>query len=293
MTGMDAGVIRGGDAARHPDGDELATFRTTSGARSAGSAAPVLRTLRRLLVPLALLLLWQLVISLGIYTRGQLPAPLDVVAAGRELAATGQLWPNILISIQRVLLGFACGSAVAILVGLAVGLSRTVEEMVAPTLQAIRAVPSLAWVPLLLLWMGLYEGPKLTLVAIGAFFPVYTNLVAGIRQIDRKLIEVGRAYGLRGPSLVGQVLLPASLPSLLTGLRLGLAQGWLFLVAAELIAAQRGLGFLLIDSQNTGRVDIIVFSIIVLAVLGKTSDWLLQLLERRLLRWSDTFRGGA
>lgn len=293
MTGMDAGVIRGGDAARQPDDDDLARVGPTIGTRSTVSPAPVLRTLRRLLVPVALLLLWQVVISLGIYTRGQLPAPLDVVAAGRELAATGQLWPNILISIQRVLLGFACGSAVAILVGLAVGLSRTVEEMLAPTLQAIRAVPSLAWVPLLLLWMGLYEGPKLTLVAIGAFFPVYTNLVAGIRQIDRKLIEVGRAYGLRGPSLVGQVLLPASLPSLLTGLRLGLAQGWLFLVAAELIAAQRGLGFLLIDSQNTGRVDIIVFSIIVLAVLGKTSDWLLQLLERRLLGWSDTFRGGA
>jgi sulfonate transport system permease protein len=293
MTGIDAGAIRGRDAARQPDGDGPATFGPTVSARPAVSPAPVVRTLRRLLVPVALLLLWQLVISLGVYTRGQLPAPLDVVAAARELAATGQLWPNILISIQRVLLGFACGSAVAIVVGLAVGLSRTVEEMVAPTIQAIRAVPSLAWVPLLLLWMGLYEGPKLTLVAIGVFFPVYTNLVAGIRQIDRKLVEVGRAYGLRGPSLVGQVLLPASLPSLLTGLRLGLAQGWLFLVAAELIAAQRGLGFLLIDSQNTGRVDIIVFSIIVLAVLGKTSDWLLQLLERRLLRWSDTFRGGT
>jgi len=137
------------------------------------------------------------------------------------------------------------------------------------------------------------EGPKVTLVAIGAFFPVYTNLVGGIRQIDRKLVEVGYAYGLRGLVLVRQVMLPASLPSLLTGLRMGLAQGWLFLVAAELIAASQGLGFLLIDSQNTGRADIIVLSIVLLALLGKITDWLLQLLEHRLLRWTDTFKGHA
>jgi sulfonate transport system permease protein len=164
--------------------------------------------------------------------------------------------------------------------------------MVGPTLQAIRAVPSLAWVPLLILWMGIGEEPKITLVAIGAFFPIYTNLVAGIRQIDRKLVEVGRAYGMRGLALVRGVMLPASLPSLFTGLRLGLAQAWLFLVAAELIASSRGLGFLLTDSANTSRVDITVLSIILLALLGKTTDWLLQIVERRILRWSDTFQGG-
>jgi sulfonate transport system permease protein len=139
--------------------------------------------------------------------------------------------------------------------------------------------------------MGIGEEPKLTLVAIGAFFPIYTNLVAGIRQIDRKLVEVGRAYGLRGLALVRGVMFPASLPSLFTGLRLGLAQAWLFLVAAELIASSRGLGFLLTNSANTSRVDITVMSIIMLALLGKTTDWLLQLVERRILRWSDTFQG--
>ena len=255
--------------------------------------APGVRALRKLLVPLALLLLWQVVVELEVYSTAQLPAPLDVVAALRELHSIDLLIPNVLVSVQRVLTGFAWGAAIALVVGLAVGLSRTVEELLAPTLQAIRAVPSLAWVPLLLLWLGIGEQPKLTLIAIGAFFPLYTNLVAGIRQIDRKLVEVGRAYGLRGLQLVREVMLPASLPSLLTGLRLGLAQGWLVLVAAELIASSRGLGFLLIDSSNTGRADITVMAIILLALLGKTSDWLLQLLERRLLRWTDTFRGGA
>ena len=279
----------------------MATAKPTIGARArwrapAGRWAPPTprwRALRGLVLPALLLVLWQLLIERGVYSRGQLPAPLDVVTAARELAANDQLGPHVLTSLRRVLLGFAWGGGVALAVGLAVGLSRTVEAYVAPTLQAIRAVPSLAWGPLLLLWLGLYEAPKLTLVAIGAFFPVYTNLVAGIRQIDRKLVEVGRAYGLRGPSLVAGVLVPASLPSLLTGLRLGLAQGWLFLVAAELIAASQGLGFLLLDGSNTSRVDISVLALILLALLGKTSDWGLGLLERRLLRWSDTFKGGA
>jgi sulfonate transport system permease protein len=246
---------------------------------------------RKLVVPLLLLVVWQLVVELGLYSRGQLPLPIDVLAAVRELYDRGQLFPNIGVSVQRVLVGFGWGAAIALVFGLSVGVSRTVEEYVGPTLQAIRAVPSLAWVPLLILWMGIGEEPKLTLVAIGAFFPIYTNLVAGIRQIDRKLVEVGRAYGLRGLALVRGVMLPASLPSLFTGLRLGLAQAWLFLVAAELIASSRGLGFLLTNSANTSRVDITVMSIIMLALLGKTTDWLLQLVERRILRWSDTFQG--
>ncbi len=259
-------------------------------ARARG-ALPRARALRTLLVPAALVVLWQIVTLAGVFDRSQLPGPLDVVSAGWELAATNQLWGHLAASLLRVFWGFGLGSLVAIALGLSVGLSRVVEELLAPTIQAIRAIPSLAWVPLLVLWMGVDEGPKITLVAIGAFFPVYTNLVAGIRQIDRKLVEVGYAYGLRGLVLVRQVMLPASLPSLLTGLRLGLAQGWLFLVAAELIAASRGLGFLLVDGQNSGRADIIVMSIVLLALLGKLTDALLQSLERRLLRWTDTFRG--
>ncbi len=259
-------------------------------ARARG-ALPRVRALRTLLVPAALVVLWQIVTLAGVFDRSQLPGPLDVVSAGWELAATNQLWGHLAASFARVFWGFGLGSLVAIALGLSVGLSRIVEELLAPTIQAIRAIPSLAWVPLLVLWMGVDEGPKITLVAIGAFFPVYTNLVAGIRQIDRKLVEVGYAYGLRGLVLVREVMLPASLPSLLTGLRLGLAQGWLFLVAAELIAASRGLGFLLVDGQNSGRADIIVMSIVLLALLGKLSDALLQSLERRLLRWTDTFRG--
>jgi sulfonate transport system permease protein len=252
-------------------------------------ALPSPRIVLKLVVPAALLVLWQAIVWKGVYSKSQLPAPLDVWHAVRQMDQRDELAMHVRASLERVARGFAIGSLIAIGLGLVVGLSRVVDEMVSPTVQAVRAVPSLAWVPLLILWMGIGERPKITLIAIGVFFPVFANLVSGIRQIDRKLIEAASAYGLRGFSLAWQVILPASVPSLLTGLRLGLAQGWLFLVAAELMGASRGFGFLLIDGQNSGRADIIVMSIIVLAILGKLSDWLLQLLERRLLRWSDSF----
>ena len=247
--------------------------------------------LRALAVPLLILALWQFAVNMEVYSRSQLPAPLDVVAAAQEKQDYGLLIPNIAISAQRVAIGWGVGSVVAIVIGLLVGFSLTAEGLLAPTLQALRAVPSLAWVPLFVLWFGIDETPKLLLIGLGAFFPVYTNLVAGVRQIDRKLVEVGRAYGLRGLSLTREILLPAALPSLSTGLRLGLAQAWLFLVAAELIAASRGLGFLLVDGSNTGRADIILMSIVILALIGKSTDWFLSRIERRLLRWNDTFLG--
>jgi len=254
-------------------------------------AIPGLGRLRALVLPALILVAWQVAVNREVYSRGQLPAPLDVLAAGQELQNIGILVPNVLASMQRVGIGWGIGALVAIIIGLLVGFSRQIQGFVDPTLQAFRAVPSLAWVPLFVLWLGIGEAPKLTLIAIGAFFPVYTNLVSGVRQIDRKLVEVGRAYGLGGWALTKEILLPAALPSLFTGLRLGLAQAWLFLVAAELIAASRGLGFLLIDAQNTGRADIILLSIVLLALIGKGTDFLLARAERRFLRWSDTYKG--
>jgi sulfonate transport system permease protein len=146
-------------------------------------------------------------------------------------------------------------------------------------------------VPFLLLWMGLDEAPKVTLIAIGGFFPVYLNLVAGVRQTDRKLIEVGYVFGLTRVELVRRIVLPSALPYLLAGLRIGLGQSWLFLVAAELIASTRGLGFLLIDGQNTARPDVMLVGILVLAGLGKLSDAALRGIEHRALRWTDGFDG--
>jgi sulfonate transport system permease protein len=238
-----------------------------------------------MVLPVLLLGAWQWSATSGAFSSSQLPTPAAVFSALMELIERGTFWSHVAISLQRVLLGFALGASAGLLIGSIVGLSRTASRLLSPTIQAFRAVPSLAWVPLLVLWMGIYEGPKVTLVAIGAFFPVFTTVASGFMHADRKLIEVGRAYGLSGPSLVTGVLLPTAAPTIFAGLRLGLAQSWLFVVAAELIASSKGLGFLLIDSQNTLRTDILLLSIITLAILGKTTDYILATIERRTLRW--------
>lgn len=238
-----------------------------------------------MVVPVVLLGLWQWGATNGSFSSSQLPTPAAVFSAMLELIERGTFWSHVAISLQRVLVGFAIGASFGLLIGSVVGLSKTASRILSPTIQAFRAVPSLAWVPLLVLWMGIYEGPKVTLVAIGAFFPVFTTVASGFMHADRKLIEVGRAYGLSGVSLVTGVLLPAASPTIFAGLRLGLAQSWLFVVAAELIASSKGLGFLLIDSQNTLRTDILLLAIISLAILGKTTDYILSTIERRTLRW--------
>jgi len=245
-----------------------------------------------LLIPCLLLLAWWLSTDVGhAFTENQLPPPRGLWSALTELVEHGDFARHVSASLRRVGLGFAVGASFGLVVGTIVGLSRLVERLLDPTLQAVRNVPSLAWVPFLLLWLGIDETPKITLIAIGAFFPVYLNLVSGIRQVDRKLVEVGEIFGLPPIALVLRIYLPAAAPYALTGLRIGIGQAWLFLVAAELIASTRGLGFLLVDGQNNLRPDMMLVSILTLAVLGKAADSLLRLVEVKLLVWSDTFRG--
>jgi sulfonate transport system permease protein len=240
-----------------------------------------------LIVPALLVVLWQASTSLGVFSIVQLPPPGMVVAAGVDLFERGLLTQYVAVSTQRVLAGFAIGASLGLMLGALTGLARFWDAVLGPTLGAIRAVPSLAWVPLLILWLKIGDGSKLTLIAIGAFFPVYTTVAVALRHVDRHLVEAGRAYGLRGLRLFLAVQLPAVLPAVISGLRLALAQSWLFLVAAELIASSAGLGFLLVDSQNNGRVDRILLAIISLAVLGKTTDAILGVFERwAVRRWA-------
>lgn len=245
--------------------------------------------LQGLLVPLTLVVCWESAVKFNLISAHLMPPPSEIAGTLRDLIADGSLWLHIGVSALRVLIGFLIGAGLAIVVGALLGLSRRLDILFDPTLQALRAIPSLAWVPLLLLWQGIDELPKITLIAIGAFFPVYLSLVAGIHNVDRKLVEVGAMYGLGHLALIRRILLPAALPSLLTGVRTGLSLSWMFMVAAELIAATRGLGYLLTDGRETGRADLVIVAIITLALLGKLSDSLLRGLEHRLLAWRDVF----
>lgn len=254
------------------------------------AAAAWRRRLKGLTLPLAAIALLEIAVRLGWLPAHQMPAPSDILLTLQDLAA-GSLWTHIGASSARVFSGFAIGAGLALLVAAWVGLSRSAEAYLEPTFAALRAIPSLAWVPLLLLWLGIDETSKVVLIAIGAFFPVYLNAVAAIRNIDRKLVEVGQMYGFGPVRLAWRILLPAALPGLFTGLRSGLSLAWMFLVAAELIAATKGLGYLLTDGRETSRPDVVLASIIVLALLGKVSDGLLAALEQRYLAWRDAFSG--
>lgn len=246
--------------------------------------------LKGLALPVALLLLLEIAVRVGWVQSYQMPAPSEIATTLTDLA-DGALWKHIGASLTRVLSGFVIGAGLALMFAAWVGLSREAEAYLEPTFAGLRSIPSLAWVPLLLLWLGIGETSKIVLIAIGAFFPVYLNGVAAIRNIDRKLVEVGQIFRFSQRQMIVHVFLPAALPGLFTGLRSGLSLAWMFLVAAELIAATKGLGYLLSDGRETSRPDIVLAAIIVLAVLGKLTDGVLAMLERRFLAWRDTFKG--
>jgi len=241
-----------------------------------------------LLLPAAVLVGAELGVRAGLIPANLLPAPSEIAQTIAYLAHNG-LAGHIASSTLRVLLGFAAGAGLAVLLGAAVALNRRTEAVLDPSFQALRAIPSLAWVPLLLLWFGIDETPKLVLIAIGAFFPVYMGVSSGIRGVDRKLIEVAQLYQLGRVALARRVLLPAALPAVMTGLRNELSLAWMFMVAAELIAASQGLGYLLSDGRETSRADIVLAAIVLLAVLGKVSDSLMLALENRMLCWRDSY----
>lgn len=248
-----------------------------------------LSILKGLTLPVILIALCEVLVRSGVIEPYLLPAPSSLLQSLAELAE-GDLWQHIGLSSWRVVLGFVIGSGLGLIFAIFVGLNKQAEEFLEPSFSAIKSIPSLAWIPLLLLWLGIDEASKITLIAIGAFFPTYTNTVAAIQGVDRKLIEVAQVYRLKYWQQIQQIVLPAASPGILTGLRNSLSLSWMFMIAAELIAATQGIGYLLSDGRETSRPDIVIIAIILLAILGKVSDKLMKILETRLLRWRDVVK---
>ena len=269
--------------------DDLALARSSTPVRRRGVREIPLgaRIALGAVLPIAIVAFWQLIVVLEVVPSYRLPSPLDVVNAGVDLYNRGLLMLHVAISTQRVLIGFVVGSLFGLVVASFVGLSQVGRYLISPTLGGVRSIPSLAWVPLLILYLGINEDSKVVLISIGAFFPVYTVVSNALRHVDPHLLEAGRAYGYTGVRLLALVQLPAIVPAVVSGLRLALSQSWLFLVAAELLGAAMGLGFLLVESGQNGRTDRIFLTILLLAILGIVSDAIVGVLERFLLkRWS-------
>jgi sulfonate transport system permease protein len=209
------------------------------------------------------------------------PAPSRILTTLAALGASGALLRHVSVTLLRVCLGLLLGGCLGSVFGVLTGRSPKLRALLDPSFQALRSIPSLAWVPLFLLWLGIGEGSKVALIALGVFFPVYLNLTTGLAAIDPRLLEVSELYAYRGWKLASRVLLPAALPAYVTGLRSGLGLGWMFVVAAELMGASRGLGYLLVDGQTTSRPELVMAAILLFALLGKLTDLGLVLLGAR------------
>jgi sulfonate transport system permease protein len=234
-----------------------------------------------ILLPAGVLLAWQAAGTT--ISQDLLPAPLTVLRCLVAMTASGELAANLAASLRRLALGFGLGASIGTLLGSLTGGSRRARRLLDPTVQALRSVPSIAWVPPFILWFGILEGSKVYLIALGAFFPVYLNLMAGIMNVDRKLIEVGQVLTLTPVQLVRYILVPASLPAYFIGLRTGLGLAWMFVAAAELMGASEGLGYLLMDAEQTGRPERVLAAILVFALCGKATDWLVERAGARIV----------
>ncbi|CAN7657265.1 ABC transporter permease [Pararhizobium sp. LjRoot255] len=241
-------------------------------------------------VPVAVLLIWEASIASGLFTGRLMPPPSRVIATLWGLLLSGDLIDHISITTLRVILGFGLGAVAGTIAGAVTGYFGPARRLFDPTIQALRAIPSIAWVPLFILWFGIFETSKVTLIAVGVFFPIYLGVCGALQSVDRKIVEVGRIFRLSGFALVRRILLPSILPSYILSLRSGLGLGWMFVVAAEFMGASEGLGYLLVDGQQLGKPDQIIAAIITFALIGKATDSLLVVATASLVRWQDNFR---
>jgi sulfonate transport system permease protein len=275
-------------AAREPT-PAVARPQPAAAERSArGSRAAI--SLRRLISPLALLALWQFASTAGVISAQKLPPPTQIWSTAVSLITTnspayGTLQGAMVVSLERVAIGFGCGALVAMTLAIIAGLSRLGEYAVDPLLQILCTLPLFGLIPVFIVWFGIGQLPKIILIAIGTAIPLYLNAFSGIRNVDPKLIELGRALQLRRGELVRTIVLPGALPQILVGLRQSLAYAWLALVVAEQINADAGLGFMINQATQFNQNNVILVALLVYCILGLLTGGVVRLLERRALVW--------
>ncbi len=268
----------------------MSLAESLSQARSRSFRIPRADGLTQWIVPLVILLVWQVACVTGFVSARVLPAPSDVAVAGWKLLLSGELVRNIWVSFWRASVGFLIGGGIGFIFGLANGLSELSSKLTDTTLQMVRNVPHLALIPLVILWFGIDESAKLFLVALGVFFPIYLNTLHGIRTVDPQLIEMGRIYRMGNGELFRRVIFPGALPSIFVGLRFALGIMWLTLIVAETIAASSGLGYMAMQAREFMLIDVVVLSILIYALLGKVADSTARVLERFTLSWHPAFQ---
>jgi len=264
-----------------------AAARPTGSRRLGARGRRLLVPSARALSPLAILLLWQLASATGALPESTLESPSAIASTAWDLIQSGELPDALLISLQRALIGLAIGTVAAVVLGTIAGLSKIGDAIVDPPMQMVRTLPLFGLVPLFILWFGIGETPKVTLVALGVVIPLYLNLVAALRGIDPDLREVAATLRLTRAEQFRHVIVPGALPGALVGFRQSLGVAWLALIVAEQINASEGLGYLINNARDFLRTDIVVVGLLAYAALGLITDAIVRAAERRALRWRD------
>jgi ABC-type nitrate/sulfonate/bicarbonate transport system permease component len=237
----------------------------------------------------AFLALWSLlsgaVVVLKLFNPIFLPGPWLVLGSVLDMAVRGTLWIHLAATLERVAMGFGVGATLAVALGLAAGQLTPVRNVIEPLVELLRPIPPLALLPMFIVWVGIGEASKIGFITYATFFPIFLTTVTGVRQIDPLLVRAAQSLGARGVALFTRVILPAALPDILTGLRLGVALAFFVIVISEFIGAEHGLGYLINDGRNFFLVPQMLGAAVVLGLLGYAGNGLVRLLERRLTRW--------
>lgn len=247
------------------------------------------RFLTFILMPVLLVIVWQWGSEKGLINPHILPAPSKEVTTFGDLIASGKLQRNLLVSAIRVIQGFVFGAALGIVIGSIMGLSRKLHSLLISLVGIFRPIPMIAWIPLLILWMGIGEPSKVTVIAMGSFWPILLNTIQGFQTVDVKLLEVAKILEKSRWQIMFEVILPSALPSVFTGIRLGLSSAWTCVVAAEMIAASEGIGYMITYARELTQPHVMLVGVFSIGFIGLFIDTLVLKLQTRILKWnSDT-----
>ena len=235
---------------------------------------------------LLVLAVWTILEKRGSLNTVIMPAPSKILSTFISLVKSGQLWKNLTISLLRVLKGYLLAASLGVILGILIGLFRHLNRLTDLLVQIIKPIPPIAWIPLVILWFGIGEEGKVFLIFLGGFFTILINVVDGIRQTDRKLIEVSQAMETPFLKHIFLLVIPHSAPNIFTGLRVGLSSCWMCVVAAELVSSTTGLGYMIMNARQFGQTDVVIVGMLTIGVLGKVMDSLLKVVEKAVIRWA-------
>lgn len=236
--------------------------------------------------PVLLLLIWQISADRGWVSKALLPSVTKIVETAVNITESGKLPGHLIVSIGRVLKGFALGTAAGIIIGTIMGFSSFFNRFLNSLVGILRPVPMIAWIPIFILWFGIGEMTKVSVITLGTFWPVLLNTIQGIRSVDPKLLEVAKVLKKNRKTVIFKVVFPAATPSVFTGIRLGIGTAWSCVVAAEMIAASKGIGFMITYARETAKPAEVFVGVFVIGIIGLLIDILIRRLENRLLRWN-------